>query len=335
MKKFKYLISRIFKMDYKQFFKIINEIHLKTDKSKFVLFFDIVLTGLILQDGYMDYYAFRMYEMTFKQRKTYLSRGKNMQLIRKLNKKEDMGKLDNKINTNKLFSEYLKRDWSYIGDPKLIDFIEKHKKFMAKPTGGMCGKGIEIVDTKDFKTSKDIIKYLKEKKLDLVEEILIQHKVLADIYPTSVNTIRIVTINNHKIFIIGGCIRIGLDKCVDNFENGGICAVIDVEKGIIPGPAQDKAGKYYIKHPVTNNQIEGIEIPYYEELIDMIKKMAKKLPTLKYIGWDIGITPTGPSLIEANELPGNQIIQLPYPNCKKEGVLPKIKEALKYKGDGK
>jgi len=63
----------------------------------------------------------------------------------------------------------------------------------------------------------------------------------------------------------------------------------------------------------------------------MIAEMTKMVPTLRYVGWDISITPKGPVLVEANPLPGSQITQMPYPNGKKEGCMPKINEALNYK----
>ncbi len=327
----KYVLQRILKMDYKNFFLILKKISKESSKSGLFIFFDIVLTGLKYKAGYMDYYLLKMYEMNDKEKATFLVRGKNNELIQKLNKKEDIHILNNKMETNKLLNKYLKRSWSYLGDKNIVAFLRNNPKFIAKPSNGQCGKGIEIIETSKFKNSRDLIKYLKDKNLDLLEELILQHKDLNKINSTSVNTIRITSIFNKKIFLIGACLRIGNKNFVDNFESGGMTAKVDVDKGIILSPAIDKIGNIYYNHPITKTKIIGFEIPYYEDVLKMIEDMAKLIPTIRYVGWDIAITKSGPVLVEANPLPGSQIIQMPYPGGKKEGCIPKINEALNYK----
>ncbi len=327
----KYILQRIIKMDYKNFFITIKKISKKTKKPVILIFLDIVYTGIKFKAGYMDYYLLKMYEMNNKEKSTYLVRGKNNELIEKLNKKSDIHLLNNKIETNKLLSKYLKRNWSYLDNKNINKFIRNNPRFIAKPSNGQCGKGIEIIDTAKFKNSEAILAYLKENKLDLLEEIIKQHKLLNKINSSSVNTIRIVSIYNKKVFYVGACFRIGNKKFVDNFESGGMTAKVDVESGIVLSPAIDKAGNVYYSHPVTKTKIEGFKIPYYKEALDLIADMAKLVPTIRYVGWDIAITESGPVLVEANPLPGSQITQMPYPGGKKEGCLPKINAALNYK----
>jgi len=327
----KYVLKRIFKMDYKNFFSTINKIKKETNKNKIVIFFDLIFTCLRYKAGYMDYFLLKMYDMTEKEKSTYLVRGKNNELVEKLNKKEDIHLLNNKIETNKLLNKYLKRDWSYLEDLNLNKFLKQHQKFIAKPSNGQCGKGIEIIDSKKFKDNLAIINYLKDHNLDLLEELILQHKALNKINNGSVNTLRIVSIYNKKTFFIGACFRVGNNNFVDNFESGGMTAKVDVDSGIVLSPAIDKAGHVYYHHPVTKAKIEGFKFPFYEETLSMIDEMTKKVPTIKYIGWDISITDKGPVLVEANPLPGSQITQMPYPSGKKEGCLPKINTALNYK----
>lgn len=327
----KYVIGRILKMDYKNFFSVIKKISKESKKIPIMIFLDIVLTGLKYKAGYMDYYLLKMYEMNSVEKSTYLVRGKNNELIQKLNKKEDIYILNNKIETNKLFNNYLKRSWSYLGDKNINKFLKENDKFIAKPSNGQCGKGIEIIETKNFKTSGEVVKHLKDRSLDLLEEIIKQHKSLNNINDSSVNTIRIVSIYNQKIFFIGACFRIGNKKFVDNFESGGMTAKVDVDSGLVLSPAIDKAGNIFYKHPVTDSKIEGFKIPFYKETLELIESMAKLVPTIRYVGWDIAITDGGPVLVEANPLPGSQITQMPYPGGKKEGCMPKINEALNYK----
>lgn len=327
----KYVIKRIFKMDFKNFFNKIDKMHEETHKSKIWLFFDVLFTCLRFKAGYMDYYLLKMYEMTTKEKSTYLVRGINNELVEKLNDKKDISLLNNKIKTNKLLNDYLKRDWTSLDDKKFDTFIKKHPKFIAKPSNGQCGKGIEVLNAKDFKNIKDLKSYLQKNNLYLLEELISQHKVMANINDSSVNTIRIVSIYNEKVFFIGACIRFGNKNVVDNFESGGMTAKVDVDTGVVLSPAIDKKGDLYYEHPVSKAKIQGFKIPYYEETLKMIDEMAAKVPTIRYVGWDISITDKGPVLVEANPLPGSQITQMPYPGGKKEGCLPKITEAMNYK----
>ena len=108
-------------------------------------------------------------------------------------------------------------------------------------------------------------------------------------------------------------------------------AKVDVDRGVVLSPAIDKAGHVFYNHPITGSKIEGFEIPFYKETLELIDEMAKLAPTIKYVGWDIAITYRGPVLVEANPLPGSQITQMPYPGGKKEGCMTKINEALNYK----
>lgn len=328
MSKTKYIFQRILKLDYKNFFAKINLIHKETKKSKIAIFFDMIFTCLKYQAGYMDYYLLKMYNMNAKEKATFLVRGENNYLINLLNKKEDIHLLNNKIETNNLYHKYLKRDWSYVANKNVSDFIKKHKKFIAKPSDGQCGKGIKMIETKYYKSIEDVIKYLKKNSLDLLEELVVQNNEINQINKSSVNTLRIVTIYNKKVYYIGACFRIGNNNFVDNFESGGMTARVDIDSGLVIGPAIDKKGKAYYSHPVTKKRIVDFKIPYYKEALKMIEQMVKVIPTVRYVGWDIAITNDGPVLIEANPLPGSQITQMPYPGYKKEGCLPRIKEAV-------
>ena len=130
------------------------------------------------------------------------------------------------------------------------------------------------------------------------------------LFPTSVNTLRIVTAyKNKKCTVLFRAIRIGNgNNVVDNFNHGGMYSVVN-EKGIIYKPAIDKKGNIFVEHPVTNTKIEGFQIPYFKEAIKMVKDASKVVPQVGLVGWDIAITNKGPVMIEGNQLPGYDIYQ--------------------------
>ena len=88
MANIKYVLKRAFKMDYKTMFQKINSIHKKTGLKRIAIFNDMRECALKYGAGYMDYDLFEMYNLTDEQRDTYITRGRNNDLIKKYNNPE-------------------------------------------------------------------------------------------------------------------------------------------------------------------------------------------------------------------------------------------------------
>ena len=173
----------------------------------------------------------------------------------------------------------------------------------------MCGIGVSIIDTTNTDL-KEIYNKLTNDNTLLLEELLEQDDSISSIYPHSINTIRVYTINkNGNVHVMFKAIRIGNHgKVVDNFNNGGMFSVID-DDGVIRKPAIDKLNNVFEKHPMTNKEIIGFKIPRYNEIIELCKKLALVVPEIKYSAWDICVTKTGLDIVEGNEHPGYDIYQ--------------------------
>ena len=320
-------------MDKKLMFNKISEIHKKTKKSKILLFFDIVYCGLRYGAGYMDYDLYEMYNLTKKQRNTYLTRGRNNSLDRKYNNKYLKDEIELKDRFNTHFNKYLKRDWVKVDNENkenVMKFLNKHSEFFAKPIDGSCGKKIEKIKVTDYKSLNSLFDYLLDKNL-VLEEIIVQNEKLAQLYPYSINTLRMVTIlKNGETHILTTMLRIGNGmKFVDNFNSGGMVAPVDELNGIVMKPAIDKSKLLYENHPITGTPIKGFQIPFWKETIEMVTEASKIIPEVGYVGWDIGYTPNGPVFVEANDFPGHDIYQLPEHTPNKIGIWPRFKEFLK------
>ena len=111
-----YLIKRIAKMDKGAMFKKIDSIHKKTNKSKLSIFFDMINCANKYGAGYMDYDLYEMYNLNAKQRDTYITRGRNNAIDKKLNNKDFIDEVEIKNKFNKNFNKFLHRDWIYIPD---------------------------------------------------------------------------------------------------------------------------------------------------------------------------------------------------------------------------
>lgn len=319
MKKIKYLLNRILRMDYKGLFRTVNRVHKTSKKNRIFLFFDIVYSGFKYQAGYMDYEMFDMCHLNKKERSVILTRGKNDAYVARLNDKEVRQLFKDKPRFNERFKDYVGRDWFLIdgnNEKEFEKFLEGRDKVIIKPVGLCCGQGIEIVSL-EGKDPKEFYDYLIKTDRLLVEQILEQNEEMSKLYPNAVNTIRIVTVVSDKgtVSVVGTYIRMGAGgNAVDNFNHGGISSPVNRKTGVIEHKARNKETKYFDKHPDTGTPIVGFQIPKWDEILAFAKKMAKEVKEVRYVGWDICITKTGLAVVEANEYPGNDLYQLPKEN---------------------
>lgn len=331
-----YFVKRLCTMNYKSMFERINIVKNKCNKSKFIIFCDMVWCGLRYGAGYVDYDVIGFYKLNSKQRKTMLTRGINNKFVKQLNEKEYWHLFNNKNEFNDMFREFLKREYIYpISSKKdeTINFMKKHKIFFAKPNDGQCGKNIEKIDANDWNNDfEKIYSHLQECKLELLEEPVKQCEEMNKLNLSSVNTTRMVSVMNEKgeITILATFVRIGNGKVVDNFNSGGMTAKVDTKTGIIVENAVNKNGKLFEKHPITGTTIKGFQIPFWNEAKELVKMAAKKSPHIRYVGWDVAMSVNGPVLIEGNQFPGHDIYQVAEKIGKDDiGVLPMFENALK------
>lgn len=231
----KYLFQRVMNMNYKAMWEKISSIHKKTGRSRLAIFRDMKDCAVKYGAGYMDYDLFEMYNLTPEQRDTYLTRGRNNALVVKYNDKAYTGQFDDKVQFNTLFGKYLHRDWVPVtGDNReqVMAFLAAHEVFMAKPSQGSCGWGIEKIRRTEYPSLDALYDYLVQRapKLEL-EEVLEQHPQVSAIYPGSINTVRMVTIRGKhgKVYLASEAAQVipqvgyvGWDVC---FTPNGPCLV--------------------------------------------------------------------------------------------------------------
>ena len=161
--KAKYLIQRVLNMNYKAMLDKISSIHKKTGRSRWAVFRDMKDCAVKYGAGYMDYDLFEMYNLTPEQRDTYLTRGRNNEIVVKYNDRAHMDELGDKIRFNTRFSSFLHREWVPVtGDNReeVLAFLERNPVFMAKPSQGSCGWGIEKLKTGDFPSLEALYAHL-------------------------------------------------------------------------------------------------------------------------------------------------------------------------------
>jgi hypothetical protein len=104
----------------------------------------------------------------------------------------------------------------------------------------------------------------------------------------------------HLKVIVGG-------NRIDNFHHGAtgkVTARADLERGTLSAAiAGHPNGAGYITvpaHPITRLAIEGFQLPFWEEACQLARTAAQEFLPLRFVGWDIALTATGPVLVEAN-----------------------------------
>ena len=241
-----------------------------------------------------------------------------------------MKKFDDKLLFNKIYKEFLKRDYLDLNNSSLDDFkkfIKKHNKIICKIPDGTGGKGIQVIEIDKNTNVDELYNNLKNNNLMLVEEYLVQHEKMNKLYDQSVNTLRIITfLDENGVHILKTILKIGNGGHVDNFSSGGMYTFVD-ENGRVFVPAIDEKGNIFETHPISKTKIVGFEIPQYDEVVKLIQKIGKVNDKVRYIGWDIAISKDGPVLIEGNPFSG--IFQVkPSISGIKTGDLPNFRKYM-------
>lgn len=323
----KYILRVLSGVRPKKLFAVVDKVNKKTGKNKIAIFFDIINCAIRYGAGYYDYDIFAFYNMDHEHRKTFVTRVKNKKIISIMNDDTYSDIYDSKNKFNKRFDKYLKRDWIDMTEAKFEDFkkfVEGKEYIFAKPNNGSSGNGIEKLRVSDYKDIKELYNYIKEKNFGVIEEVIIQHKDLQRLYPSAINSYRIVTI------VIDGKPQCAYAVCkmgtgghfVDNSSNGGIFAPIDLENETIADVALSEHGEIFKKHPDTGIDLVGYKLPYVKEALELCYNAALEIEQIKFAGWDIAITESGPVIVEGNDYPSYDFWQLPAHTPNQIGLLP-------------
>ena len=242
---------------------------------------------------------------TDKHKREYLTYRGRFNYIDYLNKKEDLHLLRNKWHAYQLLKDAYRREILLLeGEqdfPAFAAFCHRHPTFVVKPVGLGLSLGVrkvEVGDTNLHTLFKQLFSEIEAEnshwnsgtdKGVLVEEEIIQHKDMAVYHPASVNSVRMTTINldDGDIRMWYPVVRIGVGgNFLSSGAAGSIVAGINTATGITETPGSDEWGKTSVVHPDTHIPIKGIKIPRWRQLCEKAVKMAERLPTLRYIGWD-------------------------------------------------
>lgn len=269
-----------------------------------------VLSWILFGLEAKDFYRLRCEEKPWREIRTLVSHYRFVCLYVYVNSSNASKLLKDKYNSYTRFSDLYGRDVERItmveinsgeARKKIQSFIDRgHSHFMVKPFNANCGRGIEICNDAD-----EALGVFEASGGGVIEELIIQHKDLAEFNSSSVNTLRMNTVNygNGDIECIWPCLRIGrAGSIVDNAGAGGVFGAIDVNTGEIIGVADEKQ-RSYTEHPDSHKKMIGYMVPHWQEACSIAKQAAMRITDAAFVGWDLALTEKGWVLVEGNHGP--------------------------------
>lgn len=196
----------------------------------------------------------------------------------------------------------------------IVALLEQKGKLAFKASAGTHGDGFYCLahDAEGYyingtlSTREDVCNVIAgQKSFYIVTEYLYMHEDLRKIYPNSVNTVRVMVVNEHghDPKIMQTYMRIGASKTgfTDNVGYGGICAMVDRETGVLYNPQTLTKHVFYDcpVHPDTGVALTG-KLPNWDQLKETVLDVARYFGELEYLGFDVAIMDEGICILEIN-----------------------------------
>lgn len=306
-------------------------------KLKKYIWFNYIYEKILNKTLFSDYMQYEFYRYNSRTRKEFITEQKRIIIDKTFNTPNGNRIFNDKATFNKMFSQYINRDWLYVKEATFEEFClfcEKNNVFFAKSVDGWFGIGARVISVDKNTNLEQLYNELADHKM-IIEQLIHQHKEMDEFNSTSVNTLRVVTVlrPNGSVEIVTADLRVGrLGKTSDNFHNNGIAALIDIDSGIVYTTGVDKIGKRYVLHPDSGKQIVGFKVPFWEKIQEITKSAAKVVKDVRYVGWDVAIDEDGHVLIiEGNCCADPDVSQMPDRMGKWPIYVSLIEEAKKSK----
>ena len=225
-----------------------------------------------------------------------------------------------------------------IGGPAMLaELLALHPDgLFIKPTGGSHGEGAFSVQMQGssicFKghtvTAAELFEYCRSRAAGYEGKLIVQPRLrparalLAIMSSHGLGTVRAVTcVDRQGVRLLAASLRIPVGTVdADNFlhgASGNLVAGIDSGTGrLLQGLGSARRDWPDImpveRHPDTGTVIEGFQLPFWAELVDLVSRGQRAFTGLRTIGWDVAITDRGPVLVEGNGAYDTDLLQISH-----------------------
>lgn len=266
-----------------------------------------------------EYLSFGLEGAPIDVRKSYVSDIDRNRYFCQMNDVVDFVTFMDKMETYRRFGDYYGREAICVsgqGDFEIFKaFVTYHPTFVKKRVDLSKGQSVALVDLTDA-TEDDMGKAFETlvgAGKHILEEPISQCSTMAMLNASSVNTVRCITFNTKRGIVIPYCfLKVGREgSFVDNGGAGGILVGINRQTGVLETKGFDEFGRSYEEHPDSHVEFEGFALPEWDKAIVLATEASKRMPNVKYLGWDLAHTDYGWIVVEGNgggQMIGPQIV---------------------------
>lgn len=274
-----------------------------SSKPKPVLIADMLWCAVRYEMAFQDYVDWDIHQLKSAERRTWMTHPKGNYVSQRYNLLTERHRFSNKLDFDRDFTEFIGREWLDVRETSveaLREFATRHGRVMAKVPDSLGGKGItshRAAEISDWAAFRDT---LIAGRQWLVEQFVTQHPTMAALNPSSVNTLRIITwYDGTNVTVLSRVLKCGNGADVDNVSQGGMYTMLD-ERGVAIHAAFDQDNDTFEIHPSSGTPIVGFQVPLFDQVLEVVDRIARVVPDIPYVGWDIAITPDAPIVIEGN-----------------------------------
>jgi glutathione synthase/RimK-type ligase-like ATP-grasp enzyme len=264
---------------------------------------DMLWSAGFRQVGFQDYVDYDFAILSRAERETFMTHPVSNQLSQRYDHPDYRHIFQDKIEFDRVFSEHLRREWMVVDDANasaVRAFAEKHGTIVTKEPVGQAGTGVHRYHAAEITDWDAFHRGLVERGELLIEEVIRQHPDLAAVCPGTVNTTRVTAFfDGQQTHILAMAQKFGRGAVSDQMTFGGFYTMLD-ENGHAVGPGYDSHAHVHERHPDSGFVIADFQLPLVDEVKAFVDRVARVVPQVQYVGWDIVVTPDGPVLVEGN-----------------------------------
>lgn len=173
------------------------------------------------------------------------------------------------------------------------------------------GAGVVIFNPYADDLSISLTQYARHWGSWLIEEHVTQHPEIAVLNPAVLNTFRVITCKTPSGAETLYCMLKlgGVSGVADNSSTGGMQIRVDIDTGELDAYGYDRWMREHAHHSATKIPFAGRRIDAIREIAGLAERAAQLFPQVPFVGWDIALTPEGPTVIEGNSSPSLAHIQ--------------------------
>jgi hypothetical protein len=196
--------------------------------------------------------------------------------------------------------------------------------FIIKPSRGVYGRGIRLYTrTANEKfadadgnsvSANDITSHLysnEDHRNFVIQQQMKPHPAIVELSgSSSLQTVRVITFvdDQANVKILRSIFKPIVGRnIIDNHTHGttgNLTSEVSLETGrlgVAVCVSLERPGLQYLeRHPETGVPFEGFPMPQWPQICEVAKAGAAAFLPIRAIGWDIGLTPNGPVIIEGN-----------------------------------